>query len=303
MIADVRFNDNLIEVYDENSTRISFREAGDRVLEVFTSSFFIVSHGVLIEVFDESCKRISFMSRDDKIVSSAVDNTFTVKHEHLIEIYDKNCKRLSYSWACLITQDGIFIKLWNCIKLIISLLRKFIVVSILKSKIMETADDYSERATDKLGKKNFKGAFKDYNKAIKFSSEPGFYYWNRGNAKNECKDYTGAIEDYTKAFELDCENAWLYLDTIAALKANTLQDYNGASAAYTKIIEDFPNFKSAYLNRGLCKLKLGQKESAFSDFNKAIELGTANKQAYVKEHEYLKKSLMEEIYKEFMAQL
>lgn len=50
-------------------------------------------------------------------------------------------------------------------------------------------------------------------------------YFNRAGAKYELKDYKGAIVDYTKAIEIE------------------------------------PRFTSTYFNRGLLKIKLGQKKA------------------------------------------
>lgn len=59
-------------------------------------------------------------------------------------------------------------------------------------------------------------------------------YYNRGLAKEELKDYRGAIADYSTAIEID------------------------------------PKYAITYYFRGLAKLKLGQKDS---DFSNAGELG------------------------------
>ena len=52
-----------------------------------------------------------------------------------------------------------------------------------------------------------------------------------------------------------------------------LQDYTGAKADYTKIIELDPKSGLAYKSRGLVKLKLKDKNGACLDFSKAGELG------------------------------
>ena len=72
---------------------------------------------------------------------------------------------------------------------------------------------------EKLEKLDFKGAIKDYTKAIELAApnyvqpniidyqEKDYYeyaaaYYNRGRAKRSLEDYKGAIADYTKAIEL-----------------------------------------------------------------------------------------------------
>ena len=55
-------------------------------------------------------------------------------------------------------------------------------------------------------------------------------------------------------------------------------DYRGAINDYTKAIELKPNFATAYNNRGLAKILMGQKDSGCLDLSKAGELG--NTEAY-----------------------
>lgn len=56
------------------------------------------------------------------------------------------------------------------------------------------------------------------------------------------------------------------------------QDYEGAISYYTRAIEIDPKYAAAYYNRGMAKIKMGQKENACIDFTKAGELG--NEKAY-----------------------
>ncbi len=62
-------------------------------------------------------------------------------------------------------------------------------------------------------------------------------YFKRGVEKNEAGNYKEAVQDYTKAIELD------------------------------------PKYAKPYYFRGLCKIKLGEKESGCLDLSKAGELG------------------------------
>jgi len=50
-------------------------------------------------------------------------------------------------------------------------------------------------------------------------------------------------------------------------------DHTGAMADINLALEINPKFIAAYYSRGLLKIELGQKESGFSDLNKASELG------------------------------
>ena len=72
-------------------------------------------------------------------------------------------------------------------------------------------------------------------------------YFNSGYAKAELKKYRGAIQDYNKVIELN------------------------------------PNFVNAYYNRGIAKIKSGQKDDGCLDFSKAGELGSAKAYEAIKE--------------------
>jgi tetratricopeptide (TPR) repeat protein len=167
---------------------------------------------------------------------------------------------------------------------------------------MRRPSAYADRACLKHRLKDYKGAIADYTIAIKIKSNNAADLWNRGNVKKDFEDYKGAIADYNKSMEKDPDYAFLCFQCIGAIKFN-LQDYEGAIETFTKELEDYPKSKFAYYNRGMCKMALGQKESAFLDFNKAVELGTAKVQTYFKESKRLKESLEKDVYEEFLAQL
>ena len=59
-----------------------------------------------------------------------------------------------------------------------------------------------------------------------------------------------------------------------------IKDFRGAIDDYTKAIQIYPEFASAYFNRGLSKIILKQKDSGCLDYCKAAELG--DKKAYEK---------------------
>ncbi len=61
----------------------------------------------------------------------------------------------------------------------------------------------------------------------------------------------------------------------------SIEDYDGAISDLTKAIEIYPEYTSAYLNRGAIKLKIEDHYAAISDFTKAIEINPESVQAYV----------------------
>jgi hypothetical protein len=70
----------------------------------------------------------------------------------------------------------------------------------------------------------------------------------------------------------------IHADYYKGVAKGELGDYIGAIQDYNKAIELNPNHADAYYNRGLAKIKLGQKDSGCLDPSKAGELGLS--QAY-----------------------
>jgi len=104
--------------------------------------------------------------------------------------------------------------------------------------IAESAEFYYERGNDKYDAEDYKGAIKDYTKAIKFfpkGEDAGDAYHGRGYAKEMLKDFEGALSDYTKATKLIPEDGDLYMD-IHYLKIS-LEDFKGAVSARNKSFE------------------------------------------------------------------
>jgi|GEM_PF-5013247 len=75
----------------------------------------------------------------------------------------------------------------------------------------QVAVDYYKKANEKFLKKDFKGAKKNYTKAIEANPKFIDAYISRGRLKhNEFQDDLGAIEDYNKAIELSPRYANTY---------------------------------------------------------------------------------------------
>ena len=62
---------------------------------------------------------------------------------------------------------------------------------------------YSNRANEKNGIHDYKGALADCDQAIMINPKFDLAYLNRGNAKNNLGDYKGAIIDLNLAIELN----------------------------------------------------------------------------------------------------
>ncbi len=168
---------------------------------------------------------------------------------------------------------------------------------------------YADRASlkDKLG--DYKGAIKDFDKAISIKNHPDIIS-DRGNTKKNLKEYDAAIIDYNEAIRLKPNFSNAHFERGKAFQA--LNKYNDAINDFTKVIElnsfdyeafslraecyigvrnwgkaldDFnkaitldrnPKNGSNYHNRGLCKYNLNDFDGAFKDYDNAIKIESNN---------------------------
>lgn len=166
----------------------------------------------------------------------------------------------------------------------------------------QTAEEYLSKGKDKADLGDFKGAIKDYNKAIELNPNYAEAYLSRGLVKSTLVDYTGAIQDFDKAIEINPSDAISYAargfakvfsgdskggiqDCNKAIEINpkkvegpylargmakaNLEDYQGAIQDFNEVIEINPELALAYYGRGIAKIGLGQKDSACLDLSKA----------------------------------
>lgn len=117
---------------------------------------------------------------------------------------------------------------------------------------------------------DYKGAIEDFTKSIELYPDSDAYN-NRGIAKARLGDHKGAVEDFTKAIDLDPTDPSTYSNRGGSRGA--LADFTGALEDFTKTIELDPKDGSGYFGSGICKLKLGQKNSGCMDLTNATRLG------------------------------
>src|SRR5688572_15676804 len=67
----------------------------------------------------------------------------------------------------------------------------------------QTAQEYLKSGIEKHTKQDFKGAIKDYTKAINSDKELKDAYFNRGTCELALKDFKAAMADFNKTIELD----------------------------------------------------------------------------------------------------
>lgn len=105
-----------------------------------------------------------------------------------------------------------------------------------------------------------------------------------GIIKHRSGDYKGAIKDYSKAIELDSMYAGSYHNrSIAKIE---LKDYEGALQDLNKAIELDPSNYNSFNYRGIANHNIGNSEEARLDWSIAGELGLY--EAYDTIREYCK---------------
>ena len=88
----------------------------------------------------------------------------------------------------------------------------------------DSSKDFFKRANQKDGYRDYIGAIKDYDQAIKLNPKFANAYLNRGYVKYKIKDYNGAIDDYNHAISLKPKNEKAYYARANAKYAQKMQN-------------------------------------------------------------------------------
>ena len=118
---------------------------------------------------------------------------------------------------------------------------------------LDQADKLYEEAKEHYQGGEYKLAIEKLDKAIELNSIDGWFYYERGQAKDELKDFKGAEEDFTEAIRI-------------------------AMADEQELIAN------GYYARAYVRLDLGDKKGACEDWNKAAEMGRENAAEALVEH-------------------
>ena len=144
-----------------------------------------------------------------------------------------------------------------------------------------SSSHYFKNGNAKYSLKDYKGAIKDYQEAIKLDPEYTDAWYGKAICESILERYDKALADYNKAAELDPSNKDVIFNRAYYVKQKT-GDYKGAIEDYNFYIEKFKKSDDAfvYSNMGYCKYKLNDFEAALSDINKSLELNPDNPMAY-----------------------
>ncbi|HEY6064125.1 MAG TPA: tetratricopeptide repeat protein, partial [Chitinophagaceae bacterium] len=142
----------------------------------------------------------------------------------------------------------------------------------------EKAGIYYMMGRSKHSLSRYSAAISDYNSALTYNyEEPGYVYWNRGACYYESGKYKEADDDYSKA--IDRISASEDLSTLYANRGDCkamLEDYPAAYSFYERAISYNAKNYNPYWQRGHYKSQEYKYDEALADFDKAIEIFTAN---------------------------
>ena len=142
-----------------------------------------------------------------------------------------------------------------------------ILLTLTLSGFTQTAQDYLNQGIEKHNNNDFKGALREYNKAIVKDKKLTVAYYNRGVVKIQINNFDSAIEDLTEAIKLD-EN---YIDAYynRAFAFVKLEEYKKAKKDLDDVIEMDDTYPHALTLRGQIFILQGDSEEGCRDFQNA----------------------------------
>jgi WD40 repeat protein len=145
------------------------------------------------------------------------------------------------------------------------------------------ADELTQQGLAKIKERDFKVAIEILNQAIEFNPDHIEAYHNRAVAYIQKADYQNAVQDCDRAIGLiqNCSVALIsaLLVTLKQLKRFTRRGFHDSTsdrasdlALVLLFLFSKPNYADLHYKRGGCRLKLGDKQSAKADWQKAADL-------------------------------
>jgi tetratricopeptide (TPR) repeat protein len=143
----------------------------------------------------------------------------------------------------------------------------------------QTSQEHFQNGIKKHTAQDYKGAIKDYDKAIKEDKAYTDAYFNRGTCELGLKDFKSAMADFTKAIELDPKYVKAYYSKATVLISQ--EKYAEALPELDKAIELDQTTPNALTLRGQIRAQTGNEKGACEDFSKAKEIGDKNADKYI----------------------
>ncbi|MEP7148727.1 MAG: tetratricopeptide repeat protein [Acidobacteriota bacterium] len=131
------------------------------------------------------------------------------------------------------------------------------------------AMSYNNRGNALMSKGKAKEAMSDYEMSLTIIPNNFEALTGRGTVKQSLEDYAGAVADYSKALEIAPKSVVVLMN-----RAGALEQIDKAAAVndYTRVIELQPENAQAYAARGVALLELGRKSAAVADLRKALQM-------------------------------
>jgi tetratricopeptide (TPR) repeat protein len=143
----------------------------------------------------------------------------------------------------------------------------------------QTSKEFLESGIAKHEKQDFKGAIKDYSKAIKADKKNKDAYYNRGTCELALKDFNAAMTDFDKTIKLAPNFVKAYYGRASVFVSQ--KKYTEALPDLDKTIELDPSTPNVLTLRGQIRAQTGNKKGACEDFNKAKEIGDKQADKYL----------------------
>jgi tetratricopeptide (TPR) repeat protein len=134
------------------------------------------------------------------------------------------------------------------------------------------------KGNEHIYKKEYSGAIRWYDKAIKIDPNNASAWTNKGLALAKIGKHNGAIECFDKALGIDPNNI-LALNN-KGISLHRLKKHNGAIEYYDKALQVDPNNVLAWTNKGAALAKIGKHEEAIENFDKALQVDPNNPYAW-----------------------
>ena len=143
----------------------------------------------------------------------------------------------------------------------------------------QTSQEHFENGITKHKQQDYKGAIKDYDKAIKEDELNRDAYYNRGSCELALKDLKSALIDFNKTIDIDPKFTKAYYSRATVFVSQ--EKYIEALPDLDKTIELDPTTPNALTLRGQIRAQSGNKKGACEDFSQAKQIGDAQADKYL----------------------
>jgi len=143
----------------------------------------------------------------------------------------------------------------------------------------QTSEEHLQNGILKHTQQDFKGAIKDYEKAIKEDKANKEAYFNRGTCELALKDFKSAVKDFDRTLELDPGFVKAYYSRATVYVSQN--KYIEALPDLDKTIELDAATPNALTLRGQIRAQSGNKKGACEDFNQAKQIGDNQADRYL----------------------